>query len=41
MDLYYGTLYWNTTGTSALRLTPREPASRYDAIVVGGGMSGA
>jgi glycine/D-amino acid oxidase-like deaminating enzyme len=41
MDLYYGTLYWSTTGASPLRLTQREPASRYDAIVVGGGMSGA
>lgn len=41
MNLYYGTLYWNTTGATTLRLTQREPASRYDAIVVGGGMSGA
>lgn len=41
MDLHYGTLYWRTTGAAALRLTPREPAYRYDAIVVGGGMSGA
>lgn len=41
MDLHYGTLYWRTTGAAALRLTPREPSSRYDAIVVGGGMSGA
>lgn len=41
MDLYYGSLYWSTTETEELRLAPREPASRYDAVIVGGGMSGA
>lgn len=40
MELYYGSLYWNTTGTQKLQLSARKPAASYDAVIVGGGMSG-
>ncbi|MFC7685557.1 NAD(P)/FAD-dependent oxidoreductase [Ureibacillus sp. GCM10028918] len=41
MKLHNGTLYWPTTNTIELNVkTPKQPKKQYDAIVIGGGMSG-
>ncbi|QCR31664.1 FAD-binding oxidoreductase [Lysinibacillus sp. SGAir0095] len=41
MKLHNGTLYWPTTLSTKLNVeTPKQPKKQYDAIVIGGGMSG-
>lgn len=41
MDLHKGSLYWPTTYRAPHRKKPFKKADCYDAIIVGGGMSGA
>lgn len=41
MDLHKGSLYWPTTYQTTYRKKPAIKAEHYDAVIVGGGMSGA
>ncbi|HEX5563402.1 MAG TPA: FAD-dependent oxidoreductase, partial [Sporosarcina sp.] len=41
MDLHKGSLYWPTTYQSIPRKKPAQKADCYDAVIVGGGMSGS
>lgn len=41
MELYNGELYWDKTGATDLKIKPSRPASHYDVLVVGGGISGS
>lgn len=41
MNLHKGSLYWPTTYRAPLRKKPFKKADCYDAVIVGGGMSGA
>ncbi|MCM3745416.1 FAD-binding oxidoreductase [Sporosarcina luteola] len=41
MDLHNGSMYWPTTYRAPLRKKPFKKADCYDAVIVGGGMSGA
>lgn len=40
MELHNGQLYWKTTLQSQTETIKREIATQYDAIIIGGGMSG-
>ena len=41
MELHQGSLYWPTTYQASHRKKPAKIADYYDALIVGGGMSGA